>query len=136
MRIDKLLLRNFRNYKQLELTLDPYLNIFVGANAQGKTNLLESLIFVASGHSFRTKSEEELVRFGEKESNVEAHIEHRQGRERLRVNYHLQNKKKNYFSNGVELIRSDFVGRLIPVLFTPEDLAVVKGSPQVRRNGV
>ena len=133
MRVETLFLRNFRNYHYLELDLDPNLNIFVGANAQGKTNLLESLFFVATGRSFRTKSEEELVLWGKESCAAGARILHNRQSEKLYVTYQLEQRKKQYFSNGLEVKKSAFSGRLHVVLFTPEDLTVVKGSPQTRR---
>ncbi|NLZ38793.1 MAG: DNA replication/repair protein RecF [Firmicutes bacterium] len=133
MRVDTLFLRNFRNYRYLNLELDPHLNIFVGANAQGKTNLLESLVFLATGSSFRTRNEEELVLWGEDSCTAAAQIIKKQQTEKLLVTYCLKEKKKQYFSNGLELKKSAFSGRLLAVLFTPEDLLVVKGAPQARR---
>ena len=133
MRVETLVLHNFRNYQYIELALDAYLNIFVGANAQGKTNLLEAINYAALGRSFRTRNEEELVRWGSEACTVQVGIQLQQQRQKLRLSYDLQTKKKKYFCNGVELSRTEYVGRIIPVLFTPEDLAVVKGSPQLRR---
>lgn len=133
MRIDGLCLQNFRNYAKLQITLDPNVNIFVGANAQGKTNLLEAVAFLSSLRSFRTKSEEELVSWGEKKCCVTGDLSSKQTRERLCVTYNAGSRKKEFSSNGVSLTRSEYAGRLIPVIFTPEDLAIVKGPPQLRR---
>lgn len=133
MRVENLVLHNFRNYSHLEIQLDAHLNIFVGENAQGKTNLLEALIFAALGRSFRTRNDEELIRWGQESCDVVAGTQLRQQLQKMRLSYDLATKKKKYFCNGVELSRAAYLGRIIPVLFTPEDLAIVKGSPQLRR---
>ncbi|HZK24489.1 MAG TPA: DNA replication/repair protein RecF [Oscillospiraceae bacterium] len=133
MRVETLVLHNFRNYSHLELKLDAHLNILVGENAQGKTNFLEAVNFSALARSFRTRNEEELVRWGSESCTVVASVQQRLQLQKLRVSYDLQTRKKKYFCNGVELSRAAYLGRVIPVLFTPEDLAVVKGSPQLRR---
>lgn len=65
---------NFRNYDSLELDFHPKLNIFIGANAQGKTNLLESIYFLALAKSHRTSKDKELIRFNEEEAFVNGHI--------------------------------------------------------------
>lgn len=134
MRIEALKLKNYRNYQQLTVELDPNLNLFVGANAQGKTNLLEAVTFLASGRSFRTRSESELVLWGEKSCLVAGSVAWRLVRQSLQVSYNLLEKKKQYAIGGIEVNRRAYAGKLVPVLFTPEDLSLVKGSPQLRRN--
>ena len=134
MHMEKLALHNFRNYKALTLALDRNLNIFLGANAQGKTNLLESIVFVASGRSFRTQRETELIRWEAKICQVTTLVTQRKSTERLQVGLTRQPAKKSYFYGGKAVKRSQYLGRLLTVLFTPEDLAIIKGAPQERRN--
>ncbi|HHX73669.1 MAG TPA: DNA replication/repair protein RecF [Firmicutes bacterium] len=133
MYIEAVKLHNFRNYSQLELTLDERLNFFVGENAQGKTNLLEALFFAATGRSFRTRNDEELIRWGQDSCEVAVRVVHKRGAEKLHLLCRQNPKQKLYSSNGLQLPRADYLGRLYPVLFTPEDLAIVKGAPQQRR---
>jgi DNA replication and repair protein RecF len=133
LRIEGLHLRNYRNYSALDLGLDPNLNILVGANAQGKTNLLEAVAFLATGRSFRTRNEGEMVFWGEKKCAVAGKVICRAGSETLKIGYDAQSKQKDYSANGVTMPRSAYTGRLVPVLFTPEDLNLVKGAPHVRR---
>ncbi|MDW7650874.1 MAG: DNA replication/repair protein RecF [Bacillota bacterium] len=133
MRIADLQLRNYRNYSSLNLELDPNLNLLIGANAQGKTNLLESITFLSTGKSFRTRNEGEMVLWDEKQCAVAGKIVSRPGTEKLKVVYDAQSKLKEYSANGVTMPRSAFTGKLICVLFTPEDLSLVKGAPHVRR---
>ena len=70
MRIDRLELEGFRNYENLAVDFDPGVNLIVGDNAQGKTNLLEAITYLSMGRSFRTRKEQELIRFGDRKSVV------------------------------------------------------------------
>ncbi|NLN07942.1 MAG: DNA replication/repair protein RecF [Firmicutes bacterium] len=133
MHIESVQLHNFRNFGWLELSLDKWLNFFVGENAQGKRNLLEALFYAATGRSFRTRSDGELVRWGQDGFEIIVRIVHKRGAEQLHLLYRQSPKEKLYGSNGLQLSRTEYLGRLYPVLFTPEDLAIVKGSPQQRR---
>ena len=74
MIISDLSLHHFRNYQELHLELDPNLNIFVGQNAQGKTNIAESIFFLALTRSHRTHTDKDLITWGEKEMRVSAHV--------------------------------------------------------------
>lgn len=134
LHIERLGLYNFRNYKTLTLNLDRNLNIFFGDNAQGKTNLLESIIFAASGRSFRTRRETELIRWEAETCQVAAVVARGENKEKLQIVLSRQPLKKNYFAGGRALPRQHYLGRLLTVLFTPEDLTIVKGAPQQRRN--
>lgn len=134
LHMEKLALHHFRNYKILTLTLDRNLNVFFGANAQGKTNLLEAIVFVASGRSFRTKRETELIRWEAKACQVSALIARGESTEKLQLLLSREPAKKTYFSAGKPVKRAHYLGRLLTVLFTPEDLAIIKGAPQQRRN--
>ena len=80
MRLLDLKLRDFRNYESLELEFDPGVNLIVGSNAQGKTNLLEAVCYAGSGRSFRTQKQGELIRFHADFAEIEAqvHAEERQ----------------------------------------------------------
>jgi DNA replication and repair protein RecF len=131
--ISKLQLINFRNYAQLQLELDPNLNLFAGANAQGKTNLLEAVSFMGGGRSFRTRNEAELVRWGETDCSVGGEVCWRLGQQKMQVSFNKERRKKEFSQGGVQTERKNYAGKLVPVLFTPEDLLLVKGAPQQRR---
>jgi len=133
VKIESVELRNFRNYKALELKADSNLNVFVGANAQGKTNLLEALTFLAAGKSFRTRSETEMVQWGESFCTVAGKVIHQHGDSKLKISYNAQTKHKSYIVNGKEQSKSALVRKFAAVLFTPEDLELVKGAPFLRR---
>lgn len=132
MNLSELHLRHFRNYEQVQLHFPHRLNILIGDNAQGKTNLLESIYLLALGKSHRTHWDRELIRWGEEEALVEAQVNRQTAHHRLAVRIHSKGKQVRI--NGVEQRRlSDLVGYLNAVLFAPEDLMIVKGSPGLRR---
>ncbi|MCW3488979.1 DNA replication/repair protein RecF [Dethiobacter alkaliphilus] len=133
MRLETIELRNYRNYSSLSLELNPNINLFFGSNAQGKTNLLESVAFIAAGRSFRTRNEGELILWGENNCTASARVCNRMGRETLKVSFDVGSRNKIFSVNGLTMNRSNYAGRLVTVLFTPEDLSIVKGSPAVRR---
>lgn len=132
MRVQTLELKHYRNISELHLQCPEELHFFVGPNAQGKTNILESLYVLALGKSHRTRSHKELIRFGQTRSLMKARV--KKGDEIQRLEINLSEKGKKVSRNGIEKKRlSQYIGSLPAVLFAPEDLALVKGSPQVRR---
>jgi DNA replication and repair protein RecF len=133
LRIETLYLHNFRNYSQLQLSFDDRLNLFIGANAQGKTNLLEAMTFLATGKSHRTRNEEEMILWGADSCSVAAKVGYIYGESALKIDYYATQRKKTFNVNGLTQKKSAFSGKLTTVIFTPEDLAIVKGSPSNRR---
>lgn len=132
MRVESLELKEYRNITELSLVCPEELHIFVGPNAQGKTNILESLYVLALGKSHRTRSHKELIRFGKERALIKARVQKRN--EKLRLEVKLTTKGKKVSRNGIEQPKlSQYIGSLTAVLFAPEDLAIVKGSPSVRR---
>ncbi len=132
MRVEFLKLNQYRNIAQLELTCPEELHLFVGPNAQGKTNILESIYVLALGKSHRTRSHKELIRFGERRATLRAKV--KKDEQYLRLEVELSEKGKKVSRNGVEQPKlSRYIGSLPAILFAPEDLAIVKGSPQIRR---
>lgn len=133
MYIRELLLRNFRNYISLNLTFNPYLNILVGDNAQGKTNILEAVYYTATGRSHRTNKENELLRWQEKFFQIDLRAE----KDHRKLNIEIiaaDDGRKKIKLNGVPKKRTgQLVGELNVVLFSPEDLMLVKGGPAIRR---
>lgn len=133
MRIKSLHLKNFRNYTGLDIEPDDNLNLILGTNAQGKTNLLEALAVLAGGRSFRTRTEQEMLQFNKEFFLVSGLVQHRGGTSRLKVEYDGRTRQKNMSINGLVQSRPS-AGKLLSfVLFTPEGLDLVKGSPQERR---
>jgi DNA replication and repair protein RecF len=132
MHVVQLQLRQFRNYEILDLTCSPSTNVFVGQNAQGKTNILESILMLAVAKSHRTNKDQEMIRWEQEAASVCGDIFREQRHYKLEL--HLLKKGKKVSVNGLEKRKlSEFVGYLNTVMFAPEDLTLVKGSPQVRR---
>lgn len=132
MRVNRLELKNFRNYESLNHSFDEQVIIFRGANAQGKTNMLEALYMLSLAKSHRTNRDRDCVRWGSPFALINADVERRDGRHRLQVS--LSSRGKKVKRNGLEQRRlSDYIGTLNVVMFAPEDLAIVKGKPEVRR---
>jgi DNA replication and repair protein RecF len=132
MNVTSLSLRNYRNYEQVDLNTDHRVNVFLGQNAQGKTNLLEAIYMIALTKSHRTSKDKELIRWNEDRAQIAASVERKYGDCRLQLELSAGGKKARI--NGLEQRKlSDYVGTLNVVLFAPEDLEIVKGSPGVRR---
>jgi len=132
MHIEWLKLYNFRNLTDGIHRFSPGLNLICGQNGQGKTNLIEAINLLSAGRSFRTQTLAELVRWGEREASVFALVKGALSDVELGVS--ITASGRSAFVNGDEVgSLADFVGRLLCVTFSPTDLAIVKGSPQVRR---
>lgn len=136
MIVKRLRIKNYRNFKEAEVELNDSLNIFVGDNGQGKTNLMESVYLASIGRTFRLNSENELINFKENNSFIEISLQ-KNGRD-IKIEIHLEkNKRKQVFINGVKLDKtSEMIGVLNNVIFTPDDMKVIKGSPMERRKFV
>ncbi|MBP5255179.1 MAG: DNA replication/repair protein RecF [Lachnospiraceae bacterium] len=133
MRIESLDLRNFRNYRELHLDFGDGIHIFYGDNAQGKSNLLEAVFLLASGRSFRNSKDREMIRFDEEECHLKGGFLKEDLK--LRIDMHLKNAgNRGIALNGVKLRKTrELVGKVPCVLFSPEDLEIVKKGPSERR---
>ncbi|WP_297863369.1 DNA replication/repair protein RecF [uncultured Acidaminococcus sp.] len=135
MRLEHLRLLHFRNYQQVSIPLEHDITVFYGDNAQGKTNLLEGIYMAARGFSFRTRHEEEIPSFGAEEWAAELQYGDRCGSSCLLVKrYKVRGRlKKENLLNGNPVSPREQYGRVNLVLFTPDDLQLVKGDPALRR---
>jgi DNA replication and repair protein RecF len=126
-------LENFRNYESLTLSFDPKLNLFLGQNAQGKTNLLESLFIMGLGRSFRTNKDRDMIAFGKDYSKATCLVEDESGDEtEIKIVY--QKEGKIIHVDGVKLDRSiDLLENIYIVVFSPDDLRIIKDGPDNRR---
>ena len=132
MKIKSLKLLYFRNYLSTNIEVHPSLNVLVGNNANGKTNIIESIFCLALGKSYRTKSDSECIMFGETATAMSC-IVNKNDRD-LDIMLGINNKGKSAKIAGIKKTKlTDFVGELNVVLFSPEDLQIVKGSPALRR---
>ena len=131
MYIEKIKLNNFRNYEQLELDLNKDINIIYGNNAQGKTNILEAIFLSSFGKSFRTSKEKEMIRFNEQSCLVEIFYQKkdRDGKVKIEIG-----NKKQISLNGIKLKKlSELLGNINIVIFTPDDINILKDGPASRR---
>lgn len=131
MYIKEIELENFRNYNNQKIKLDKGLNIIYGDNAQGKTNLLEAIFLCSIGKSFRTNKDKELINFNKEYSNIEIIYEKkdRSGKINLKID-----DKKRYLVNNVPIRKtSEIIGNIYVVLFTPDDINILKNGPSKRR---
>lgn len=133
MYIQKASLRGFRNLQNLDIELKNGLNLFYGSNAQGKTNFLESLYLCATGRSQRTRNDAQMVRFHEQESHIRIFVQKENFTDRIDV--HLRrDEKKGIAVNGLPIKKlGELFGTLQVVIFSPEDLNLIKGGPSERR---
>ena len=132
MKIKSLKLLYFRNYLSTNIEVHPSLNVLVGNNANGKTNIIESIFCLALGKSYRTKSDSECIMFGETATAMSCIVN--KNDKDLDIMLGINNKGKSAKIAGIKKTKlTDFVGELNVVLFSPEDLQIVKGSPSLRR---
>ncbi|MFP5326814.1 MAG: AAA family ATPase, partial [Acidimicrobiia bacterium] len=134
MRIDRLWLADFRNYRELALELSPGLTAIVGANGEGKSNLIEALGFLATLESFRGAPKEALVRAGCSQATVRAEGDADGRRVLIEAEITAGRGRDRVLVNRQPLRRSrDLLGVLRVTVFTPDDLELVKGGPAARR---
>lgn len=132
---------HFRNFSEVSLDFDDSLNIFIGDNAQGKTNIIESIYTLLRGSSYRTKDEYNLINWHEKQSYLLGEAE--KEREHFQINILLQNiDKLDLLTKRIKKIikvnkkyqrRAWLKEKFYPVIFTPEDLQIIKSTPSIRR---
>ncbi len=133
MHVCSLRFSHFRNYESLEVGFHPQLNLFLGSNAQGKTNILEGLYCLSTTRSFRAASDEEMIQFGQEAGAIEGLLQREEGQEQIRLELR-RDKNKALLVNGKKQKKlSSLLGRLPAVVFSPDDLFLVKGGPALRR---
>lgn len=133
MYIQSLELSNFRNYSELNIEFDRGTNILYGNNAQGKTNILESIYLASTTKSHRLSKDREIVRFDNDEAHIKVIIN--KNEVPIRIDMHLKkNKSKGIAINGIPIKKaSELFGILNVVFFSPEDLNIIKNGPSERR---
>ena len=134
MNLLDLKLRDFRNYEELELDFDPGVNLIVGKNAQGKTNLLEAIGYLGSGKSFRAQRTAEMVRFGAEFADISGNVFAQDRQQSLRWVLFSDRRARQVWRNGAKKkTAADINGVMSTVLFCPEDLMVLKTGAAARR---
>ncbi|MCX8008735.1 MAG: DNA replication and repair protein RecF [Patescibacteria group bacterium] len=124
--LQSLTLQNFRSHKKITVQFHPQITMIIGPNASGKTNILEAIYALSIGKHFRAERETDVISWGDSWAKVTGEI----------TDYKLQiliTQKKQLFVNGISRRQIDFCGKLLSVLFWPEDLSLIVGSPSVRR---
>ena len=131
MWISKVKIKDFRNYEEQELELNENINVFYGENAQGKTNIIEAIFLCSMGKSFRAKQDKEMIRLNCNNAIVEVEYNKtdRDGKIKIQIG-----NRKNILVNGVKIKKlSELLGNLNVVIFTPDDINILKGGPPNRR---
>ena len=131
MYIEKIKLENFRNYEKEEIEFDKNINIIYGDNAQGKTNILESIFVCSLGKSFRTNKDKELIKKNKNYSKIEM-ISQKQDRE-VKIKLKIEDKKKFFINDIPTKKTSEIIGKNYIVLFTPDDIGILNNEPGKRR---
>lgn len=137
MLLQKLVLQNFRNRDSDVFELSPHLTIFLGENARGKTNLLESIYFLINGVGFRESREEELLQIGKNEAYVEGRFKVERGHQDFKI--HIAKKagivEKIYFLERSRRRHAQYMeDQTKAILFAPEHIEIINGSPDIRRD--
>ncbi len=133
MKVKEISLVNFRSFSNFKCKFDEGTNIILGENATGKTNILEGIFVFATAKSFRGVKENEMIRFGESGCESEILFEDRYTENRLKLCFR-KNKSKLLLRNSMPVSKiSEYVGQFRAVIFTPDHLNLVKGSPEFRR---
>ncbi len=135
MKINKIYAVNFRNYISCNLDFSSMINVFYGQNAQGKTNILEAIFYSSFGMSHRTFTEDDLLKISCKEMAVGVEYESFSGVHDIKIKKYQQlgRNKKEIFLDGTKVRPKEHYGSLNVVMFSPEDLQLVKGEPSLRR---
>lgn len=135
MHLTQLRLHQFRSYEQLTLMPPPGITVFVGENGAGKTNLLEAIHLCCLGRSHRTSNDRDMIRLDSRTCAVHAHVSRIRVKDEVGVRlFAQQGERKIIYVNGKTVPRiGELMGHMTCVMFSPEDLELVKGAPQARR---
>ena len=133
MKINSIILENFRNYKNLELDFDESRNIIVGENAQGKTNLVEAIYMTAFARSFRTNNSADMIMFGESSARVSTDITSEEIDKNINIVIRSDGKKMIKKDGKVISKTTELLNNVVVIIFSPDDLRIIKDSPDRRR---
>ena len=133
MQIKHLSLKNFRNEIEGEIEFDSGVNVICGANAAGKTNILEAIFYFAAGKSFRNCKDRELITFGEEKSNISMRFSTENVEMKMSAVLSKNKKRVIKIGESAPLKMQEYIGRFRAVIFTPDHLSLIKGAPENRR---
>lgn len=132
MILENIQLKHFRNYEDVSLKFSPNINVFIGENAQGKTNLMESIYVLAIARSHRASKDREMIQFEKDFAKISGRVQ--KNATNIPLEVILTKKGKRAKVNHLEQARlSDYIGHFNTIIFAPEDLELVKGAPAIRR---
>lgn len=132
MMLEKLSLRNYRNYEKADLVFTQGIHLVTGKNAQGKTNLLEAIAYLSTTRSHRTSEDRDLIQEGKEAFVLRASIKKQHKTMELRIALNEQGKNLYLYQTPIKRV-SDFIGEFNAVLFCPDDMSLFQASPRVRR---
>ncbi len=133
MKLTKINLLNFRNCSNINIKLGEGMNIFIGNNAQGKTNILEAITILALTKSHRVGVNPNIIMFDKKKAQIKGVVKREKLISKLEVN--ITEEGKNLKINQTDIKKvADYISNLNVIVFTPDDLEIIKGSPNIRRN--
>ena len=133
MYLSKIELSHYRNYKKEKIKLSDKINIFIGDNAQGKTNILESIYILALTKSHRVGFENNIIQDGFQTCKINGSLKDNKTFKELKIIINQDNKKVSINNKEIKKI-ADYISNMNVIMFCPNDLDIVKGSPQIRRN--
>ena len=134
MHINEIELKDFRNYKDIKISFSKDMNIFIGENAQGKTNLLEGIYFNSMAKSFKSYRDRDVIRFGEEFCRIRTSVNYEEDDHNIEIVINKEGKKAVKV-DGVRIKKSsELLNGINIIIFSPEDLRIVKDEPSVRRN--
>lgn len=133
MKLKSLKLNNFRNYKESKIDFFEGINVFYGENAQGKTNILEAVYIFSSSKSHRGVKDKELILFGEEKGEIEINFEAQEREQNAKIELFSKYNKKLYINDIEQRKKKALLGVFSTVIFSPEDLFLIKEGPENRR---
>ena len=133
MKLKSLKLNNFRNYKESKIDFFEGINVFYGENAQGKTNILEAVYIFSSAKSHRGVKDKELILFGEEKGEIEINFESQEREQSAKIELFSKYNKKLYINDIEQRKKKALLGVFSTVIFSPEDLFLIKEGPENRR---
>lgn len=133
MKINRLFIKDFRNYHNLDVSFYKKINVFYGQNAQGKSSLLEAIYYLSLLSSYRTNIENEMITHEQEEFIVAGRYENLYQAHTCKVKKNKTTRKRSCYLNERLLMAKEYIGNFKSVLFSPEDLKIIKGEPTTRR---
>ncbi len=134
MYLKKISLKNYRNYDSLNIEFSKKINIIYGNNAQGKTNLLESIYFLATTKSHRLNNDNEIIKFNKDICKIKGIVKNNKINTNLEINITENNKILKIDNQEIKKVGNYITSNFNIIIFEPEDLEIIKGSPNERRN--